>query len=324
MKRILDDIKNSDIRQVYLLYGTEKHLASLYKDKLLKHIVPDNDMMNYTVFSEKTATEEAIIDQCETVPFFSDRRIILIENSGFFNEKKDKLAAYLAALPPYVVLIFFEDSVDKRGKLCKAANKYERVIEFTPLSENELATWAARVLKQNNKVIRKSTLSFLLSNIGTDMTYISSELEKLISYTGDREEVTVEDVEQVSSFLTENKIFEMISDIANNKKKDALDKYYDLLTLKEPPIRILFLIVRQYTQFLKIKEMLSYTRDERSIAQALGIHPYAVKKNLPLSKSYSYEKLKKILEELAHIEESVKSGLITDKLSIELIIMSDY
>ncbi len=322
MKRITGDINNKDFKRLYLLYGPEKYLCLKARDLLLDSLDIRNDIMNFTSVSQKSLSDDKIIDLCETIPFFSDRRVILLEDTGYFNEKNDRLASYINDLPSYLTLIFTEDKVDKRGKLYKAASRYERVIEFKPLTEDDLSKWVINHLKENDMAIQKNALDYFLSGVGTDLNYISNELEKLIAYCSENKVITTNEISEISSFRTENRIFEMISDITENKKTQALDKYYDLLALKEPPMRILYLISRQYLLLYNIKSLLSSVSDERRIAEILKIHPYAVKKSIPVCRKYKESDLKSILNECASLEEDVKRGTLNDRLSVELMILN--
>ena len=87
------------------------------------------------------------------------------------------------------------------------------------------------------------------------MENISKELEKLLCYTMGRDVITSEDVKAICTEQTENKIFEMINAIAEKRQKKALDLYYDLLALKEPPMRILYLITRQFNLLMQVKDL---------------------------------------------------------------------
>lgn len=92
-----------------------------------------------------------------------------------------------------------------------------------------------------------------ITKTGNDMENIDRELEKLICYCMDRDTIEEEQVEAICVEQTENKIFEMINAISEKRQKQALDLYYDLLTLKEPPMRILFLILRQFQKLMLSK-----------------------------------------------------------------------
>lgn len=87
------------------------------------------------------------------------------------------------------------------------------------------------------------------------MGNIDRELEKLICYCMDKDVIEAKDVEAVTTEQTTNKIFDMVNAIAEHNQKKALDLYYDLLTLKEPSMRIMYLISRQFQILLNIKDM---------------------------------------------------------------------
>ena len=86
MQRINEDIKNGNFKQIYLLYGTEAYLKKQYKDKLKNAMAAPDDDMNFTTFEGKNINPKEVIDLAETLPFFADRRVILIEDSGFFKK----------------------------------------------------------------------------------------------------------------------------------------------------------------------------------------------------------------------------------------------
>ena len=69
-----------------------------------------------------------------------------------------------------------------------------------------------------------------------------------------RKEVTMQDVDDICTTQITNKIFEMVEAVAEKQQKKALDYYYDLLALKEPPMRILYLLTRQFKLLLQVKD----------------------------------------------------------------------
>ncbi len=320
MNIIADDIKKGEYRQVYIIYGEEAYMCQTYKKKLIESI--NANQMNFTKFEGKQSTAEKIIEKSETMPFFADHRVILIEDSGLFKEKADALSDYLKKLPEYIIVIFVEKEIDKRSKLYKAAEKYKGVCECIPLSDKELVNWILVELKRNKKQIKKSTLEKFMNGAGSNLNLISCELEKLIAYIGDRNEITAKDIDDICSKQTENRIFDMINDVASSRRAQALRNYHDLLLLKEAPMKILSLIERQYDQMLRMKELSGDGFGEKLIAEKLKIHPYAVKKNLPIAKKYSMEELKNAVEQIVRAEEDVKSGRLADAVSVEMMLIS--
>ena len=88
MKTIDNDIKAGEFKKVYLLYGEERYLIRQYRDKLIKAMVKENDTMNFSSFEGDGISQKEIIDLAETLPFFADRRVILIEDAGIFKKNR--------------------------------------------------------------------------------------------------------------------------------------------------------------------------------------------------------------------------------------------
>ena len=110
-----------------------------------------------------------LIDLCETMPFFADRRVILLEDTGFFKNKCDELADYMKELPDYLCLIFVENEVDKRNRMYKAVKAAGRIGEFVQQDEKTLMRWAAGLLKKEGKMITQRDMELLLTMTGVDM-----------------------------------------------------------------------------------------------------------------------------------------------------------
>ena len=95
MQRINEDIKNGKFKQCYLLYGEEAYLRKQYRNRLKQAMTAEGDTMNYSYFEGKDISVPAVIDLAETLPFFADRRVIVMENSGLFKHGGEQLAEYL-------------------------------------------------------------------------------------------------------------------------------------------------------------------------------------------------------------------------------------
>lgn len=270
MKSIDEDIKTGQFQNVYLLYGEEAYLKRQYKEKLLKAMVTQGDTMNFSAYEGKDIAQGELIDLAETLPFFAERRVILVEDSGFFKNSAEELAAYIPEVAESTCFIFVESEVDKRNKLYKQVKKSGRIVCFERQNDEILMRWVGGRLKKEGKAMTREAYQRFITKTGNDMENIDRELEKLICYCMDRDTIEEEQVEAICVEQTENKIFEMINAISEKRQKQALDLYYDLLTLKEPPMRILFLILRQFQKLMLIKELSGQGADSRTIASKGG------------------------------------------------------
>ena len=323
MQTINEDIKSGQYKKVYLLYGEESFLKKSYKKKL-KEAVAGDDTMNYNYFEGKGLDVNELISLSDTMPFFSDKRLIIIEDSGFFKTSSEALADYLPMIPDTTCIVFVEDAVDKRNRLFKKVKELGHAAEMKRQDSAQLARWAGTILAQNGRKITGSTMNLFLERTGDDMENIRMELEKLISYTMGSDVVTTEDVEAVTTVQVTNKIFDMVNAIVTRKTRLAMDLYEDLLTLKEPPMRILFLIARQFNQLLLVKEMTAKGTDRGTIASKLKIPPFVAGKVSAQAGAFTREQILSYVKGCVEAEEAVKTGKMNDRMAVELLITRKY
>ncbi len=321
MKIINENIKDGRFKRVYLICGEEDYLRRQYKEKLREAITGGDDM-NYSYFEGKGIPVKEVIDVCETLPFFAERRLVVLENSGFFkNACEDALVEYIKNIPEYLTILFVETEVDKRNRLYKAVSQNGYVSEMQIQEDSVLKKWVQSLLAAENKKMDARTLQTFLEYAGSSMDNIKGELEKVICYAYGREILTEEDVKQICTVTTENKIFDMVSAVALKKQKEALALYYDLLTLKEPPMRILYLLTRQFNLILQVKELEEEGYGSATMAKKMGVQNFIVNKCQNQAKLFTRTKLRQALEECASFEEAVKTGRLDDRMCVELIII---
>ena len=323
MQTLNQDIKTGEFKQIYLLYGEEAFLKNSYKNRLKEAIIGD-DTMNFARFEGKGLDVDELIRLADTMPFFAERRLILVEDSGFFKSASDALVQYLPSMPDTTILLFVETEVDNRNRLYKKVKDMGYAAELNRQDSAQLARWAGGILTREQKKITKHTMELFLSMAGDDMENIRMELEKLISYTLGREVITDEDVMAVCTVQVTNRIFEMVSAIVNRQPRKAMDLYEDLLTLKEPPMRILFLIARQFNQLLQVKDLMGKGMDKGTIASKLKMQPFVVGKTMPQARQFGREQILSYVEFCVETEEAVKSGRLQDRLAVELLITREY
>lgn len=321
MKRIDNDIESGQFKNLYLLYGDEDYLKKQYKNKLIKALVNEGDNMNFSRYEGNGISVPQIIDQAETMPFFADYRVILIEGSGYAKKTPEDLSSYIQTIAPQTVIIFVETECDKRTKLYKAAKEQSRDIEINMPDENTLARWVGGKIKAADKQMSRDAWAEFLVRTNESMDNMDKELDKLISYVGDREQIGLDDVKAICIAQVETKIFDMINAIAAKDTRKTLELYHDMLSAKEPPMRILYMIVRQFRQMKLIKELSAHGENSASIAKKIGTPDFAVKRTAQLARNFTDAEIRRLLEDSATFEEQVKTGRLDENMAVELIMM---
>lgn len=244
------------------------------------------------------------------------------------------IAAFLPKIPETTVVLFTERadekkpggqkgkvSVDKRGKLFKAVGKCGLAVEFSSPDVQMLRKWVLGKLGAEKIRITNETLDTFLSMTGTDMSHISTETEKLISYAGGGGVVRTEDVEALTSEILEGKIFRMLDLISQHDLKGALKLYDDLLRLKEPVIKILIMLMRQFDQLMLVRTILDDGGSTGRVMEVLGMSQWQADKALRQARGFSLASLREAVEECARMQESAQSGKIDMRLGLELLIL---
>ncbi|WP_051656575.1 DNA polymerase III subunit delta [Butyrivibrio sp. AE3004] len=320
-RQINEDIQTGNFRPCYLIYGEEVYLRKQNRDKLKKALLGIGDAMNMQVYEGNNLNPGEIIDMAETLPFFADRRVIVIEDSGFFKNGCPELADYLKNPSGTTAFLFVESEVDKRKDMYKAVSKVGLDINCETPDEQMLYKWIAGRFKNEGKAISVRAIAYLINRVGTDMSNMVHEMDKLVSYCYERNEITEKDIDAVCANWLTSRIFEMTDAIVLKDQAKAMKIYYELLALKTAPEQILALVLRQFNQLLQTKEMAELGMNKKDVASKVGVHPFVAEKLLGWSRSYSMNDLKDAIDMCLSSDEAVKTGRLDRFISIEMIIV---
>lgn len=320
MKTLAADIKSGQFKNVYLLCGEEEYLKLNYKNQMIRAIT-DGNLMNLGLYEGKNIDINEVIDSAETSPFFAEYRLIVMEQTGLFKSGGEQLAEYMKEIPKTTVFLFVESDVDKRSKMYKAVKNAGYVCEINRQTEQDIALWAARIFERDGKKITKANMSYLITNVGTDMEVLSREIEKLISYSLNKNVIAREDIDAVCIKQLNVKIFDMIDAISVKNQKKTLDCYYELIAEKEPPMRILYMISRQFNLMLQAKDLSARGMQREQIAATMGVQGFIAGKCMSQSRNFTISDLKRGLAESVKTEEMIKSGTMDEKIGVEMLLV---
>lgn len=334
MDILKEELKNDKIRNLYLFYGPEEYLKKYYADSV-ERIALSKDLtgLNRIVIEGKIDTRK-IIDASDTLPVFSEKKIVVVKNSGLMKSKKtsggseetknkgkqDELLTYLQSVPESTCLIFYETEIDKRIKLVDTIKKNGLLVEFPFQKPAELVKWVIKAFKSSKKEIDSITASQLVENSEQGMNEILNEINKVVSYVGKRTNITVKDVENVCTKSIKSRIYDLTDAIAENNGAEAIKILNDMIILKEPVPKILFMITRQFRQILEIKLLIESGLNYNEAAGRMGITPFIAGKILKQAGRFKIDKLKSALEESLELDLAIKTGRINDRIATELLI----
>ncbi len=321
MKTINDNIANNQFKNIYVLSGTEKYLKKQCRDKMKKALVQEGFEMNYNYYEGDNINPNEVVENITTLPFFADYRLVVIENSGFLKKGCEVLEEYVKNPVPTTIIVFIEDELDKRCRLYKALGENSYIAVLDMPSPKDLKQWVAKTVKAAGLNIRENACVYFLENASLSMENISKELEKLICYALDKGEIDIEDVKAVCTQKLEDRIFDMMTFMAKKEQQKALELYKDLLLLKEAPVRILYMMSRQYNQMMLCKSLLKEGKGNGEIATLLQVRDFVVTRLAGIVKNYSQEELKYAVELCINTENGIKIGNVGDQVGVETVII---
>lgn len=327
LKTLKKDIVTGNIPHVCLFYGEEDYLKEYYLGMIEKKVVAAGTEQFNKIILEEPNSVETIKNACETLPVFSDRKLVVVRKSGLFAKSTKKpagtgeFAELLKEFPGHTYLVFLEKDIDKTLSAASAVKKYGVIIEFNYLKPNELVEWVITVIRKKGKEISRSNACLLVEYCSQDMFGILNELDKLVAYTGGPGDVITEEaIKAVCTRSIKSRIFDLTDAVAARDCGSALKVLDEMLMLKEPVSRILFMIARQARQLIQVKSLKKEGLGKEQVASRLKLHPYIALKMLKQSEGFGEDELKELLKKCHEADYLIKSGQVEERTAAELLL----
>ncbi len=305
----------TQIDNVYLLTGRDLFLLD-YSVKLITDacnlVMPE---LNYIRFIEGDIDSGNVVKALETMPIMCERKVVYVNVSTKIDSLKDekKLLDYIENASNSSVLIV---SAGENKVLTSAKNVV--VVDCNKLSEDFVLTYIAVEFKKNGKIISKPCAKKLNEYCMSDMMQITTEISKLSSFVGDREEIVEEDLDKVVNKNVEYQIFELSEALA---KRDAKKAYSILDKFKEKKNVSSSLMPLIYSHFRRLFFVAISNMDRKELSAELGVKEYAVSKYAEQARNFKKINLKEIVEICSDMEFGIKNGTQDKENALDFIIL---
>ncbi|MDD3572814.1 MAG: DNA polymerase III subunit delta [Eubacteriales bacterium] len=336
------ELKAGEFRRLYLFEGEEEYTKeSALKALREKVVAQDLAALNENQLADPKPEE--IIAACETLPAFAPRRLVIVkdysplaraskaeaggeevaEKPGKGRARDSSLEDYLDRLPDYICLVFYvRGQAGGARKLMKKIKDQGGWVSFDKLDRGKLVKWIARELKEYGKQIDRATAEQLLFACGDEMLSLKNELGKLAAHAGEREAVTVMDVEAAVTKSAEYRIFDLADRVAGGKAGEALRLLQEMMAAGERSLMLMSLLQRQYRQLLFAKIMAEEGQGPAAIAQRLGLPPFVARRMAEMVRGQTTAMLKEGYMMCVNQEFLIKSGQMSEEGSLEGLIMN--
>ena len=315
IKAIKNHLQNEELKNVYLFYGPENYLKDLYVNRIRSRL--EVDSMNCYYFGQDADIRE-IESICATTSMFGDKKLVVVSGSGMFKASTDP-SFVETAQDSDTVVVFKEDEADKRNKLYKKFCESGIVFNCKKQSPAEIKKVLAYEVKKAKRYISEFVLQYMIESIGDDISTLMNEIEKLILYVSEGEEIQKEHVDMVCSMQYSPGLFELNDALGNGDSEKAYRIMKGLLEEKEPPVKIMAVVSRMWLQMYNVKLLLSEGASKAEIAACLGTKEFVVSKIARQIGNMSIEFIKKKIDLCEEMDMLVKSGLIKDYTALEIL-----
>jgi DNA polymerase-3 subunit delta len=291
-----------------LLIGEEDFLAEGILAGLINAaLTPDDQRMNLDVLDATQPIGE-LLTRLDTAPFFGPARVVVIRRLEALRESEhEPLVAFLERGDHPTVAIFVARELDRRRRLFATFKRVARIIETKPLAPRDVPAWVAQRFTTTGKRAAPGTAERLAALAGGSLRDLAHEVDKVVTYVGERAAVTPADVDAIASRTGDASIFTLVDAIGGGNAPHALRALHDILATHEP-LQVLFMVARQFRLILRAHTLIGARRPPADLAMRLGVHPFVARKLSEQARRYRAGQFAEIFAVIEDTDRMIKSG----------------
>lgn len=296
-EKLLNDLKNKKFKPVYWLEGEEEFFIDQVINYAENKILTESEAgFNLTVFYGRDAQWADIVNSCRKYPMFSDRQVVIIKEAQALKEI-EKLESYIEKpLPSTFLFVAYKNKkLDGRTRLAKMLKDKSVLFTSKKIYDNELPEWTNNLVKSKGLNIQSKALLLLIDHIGNDLNRLNNEIDKLALNLNGRDTITADDIETYVGISKDFNVFELQQAIGSKDlyKAVRIIQYFSS-NPKAAPIQLVFPSLYGFFSRLLITYAVP-VKNEKTIAAAIGVHPFFVKDYMNAALNFNQHELEKIL-----------------------------
>ncbi|MFV8371967.1 DNA polymerase III subunit delta [Flavobacterium sp. LB2P6] len=303
--KIVNDLKSGNIKPIYFLMGEEPYYIDKLSDYIEEKVLSEEEKgFNQTVLYGRDVSIEDIISTAKRYPMMAERQVVIVKEAQDLIRTIDKLESYAENPMATTVLVFCYKykTLDKRKKLTKLLAKHGVVYESKKLYENQVGEWIKRVLSGKKYAIEPKANAMLVEFLGTDLSKINNELEKLQIILPVGSTITPKHIEENIGFSKDFNVFELRKAIGerNQLKAYTIAENFAQNPKDNPMVVTTSLVFGFFIQLLKYHGLKD--RNPKNVSAVLGVNPFFLKEYDVALKNYPMKKVSQIVGALRDID----------------------
>ena len=335
---ILDgEINKNDISNGYIFCGLDEELIKIGVNSIINKVIEEDFLdLNLIKLDGLTTTFDEIENACETLPFFGEKKVVVVYRANFLKEKSDKdggkiyteILKYIKDLPPHTVLIMyylFNDKRDtpKKNKKLTTLDKYVKVVHCDKLKKDKYYKKIDDLFKENGRSIGKVELRYFSDKVQNNFDIIKREVDKLDCYAIGRE-ITKEDIDKLIQNKSEDDIFDLVEYISIRKIEKALDLLDELLFKADQHMLIISSIGNHFRRLHEIKVYLSQGKRIDFFISKYKLPKFVCEKLMNQAAKFTVKQLSELIRVCVDTELKLKSSNSEKQMEMELMLFKTF
>ncbi|WP_062467686.1 DNA polymerase III subunit delta [Jeotgalibaca dankookensis] len=329
----LTKIKKGEFSPVYLFLGTESFFIEEARAALLGSAMPIEDQeLNVGIYNMEEVPLANALEDAESMPFFGDRRLVMIDNPYFLTGEKAKshlehdtswLENYLQQPSETTILAIFApyEKIDNRKKVSKLLKNKATMVDVKPLEPSASRNYLSQLIRNAGYQMERQSVQFFFERIDDNLSQGVRELEKLFLSARDDKIITKQMVIDLVPRNLEQNIFDIVNLVLKKQADQAIQIYRDLLLQKEEPLKINAILLSQFRLLLQVRILAKKGYQQPDMAKLLRIHPYRVKLANQQIRTLDEKVLMEAHLGLVEIETKMKTGDGLKEIQFELFML---
>ncbi len=308
-KAIIQNIKSGQFDPIYFLYGEEAYFIDMVIQEAEKILPPAEKSFNEVIIYGKGTNFKQIVDQCSQYPMMAPRRVIILKEAQSMDKREfDQLLKYVERPNPMSCLfIGYKKKIDGRKKIFSTLKKQARVLHSEKIKDYRMPEWVSTYVKSNKRLIHPDNAQRLADLLGTNLSKVINEIDKLMVTTPEGQEVTYDQIHENVGLSKDFNVFELQNALSKKDfSKAFLIANYFGANPKENPIPLL--LANLYGYFSKVYIAKAHINlDNRGLAAKLKLFSQSFAGDYKMAaKNYSVDQIQTCFAALLEADKAFK------------------
>ncbi len=314
--KIITDLQQGKVQPIYFLMGDEPYFIDEISNYIENNVLSEEEKgFNQVVLYGLDVTIEDIISNAKRFPMMAEKQVVIVKEAQNLSRTIEKLESYIENPQPSTVLVlcYKYKTIDKRKKLYKQLQKNAVVFESKKLYDYQMGDWIKEVLNKKGYQIEPKAMLMLVEFLGTDLSKINNELEKLQIILPENSTITPNDIEENIGISKDFNNFELQKAIGSKDvvKANQIINYFSKNPKDNPLVMTLALLNSFFTKLLIYHSLKD--KSKTSVAKSLKINPYFVSDYSSAGRNYPMRKISQIIS-LLHDADVKSKGVGANSL----------